>query len=90
MRTIEGRTQYSRFGYAMANLGDINGDGFDGKYNVICSNGYSTAICDHDCIKQLANPLLLLKLQLESYTRECYAIAAIQCTNNYYYLLQLS
>ena len=22
---------YSRFGYAMANLGDINGDGFDGQ-----------------------------------------------------------
>ena len=32
LRTIEGRVRYSRFGYAMANLGDINGDGFDGKY----------------------------------------------------------
>ena len=31
MRTIEGRSRYSRFGYAMANLGDINGDGFDGN-----------------------------------------------------------
>ena len=30
VRTIEGRTRYSRFGYAMANLGDINGDGLDG------------------------------------------------------------
>ena len=34
MRTIEGRTRYSRFGYAMANLGDINGDGFDGEIKI--------------------------------------------------------
>lgn len=25
------REPYSRFGYAMANLGDINGDGLEGK-----------------------------------------------------------
>lgn len=31
VRTINGRIRYGRFGYAMANLGDINGDGFDGK-----------------------------------------------------------
>ena len=30
MKTIEGQIRYSRFGYAMANLGDINGDGWDG------------------------------------------------------------
>ena len=35
MRTIEGRTRYSRFGYAMANFGDINGDGFDGEMSKI-------------------------------------------------------
>ena len=27
---IEGQIRFSRFGYAMANLGDINGDGWDG------------------------------------------------------------
>ena len=31
LRTIEGFTSFSRFGYAMANLGDISGDGGDGK-----------------------------------------------------------
>ena len=31
VRTIEGRSRYSHFGYAMVNLGDINRDGFDGK-----------------------------------------------------------
>ena len=34
VRTIEGRTRYSRFGHAMANLGDINGDGFDGTVTI--------------------------------------------------------
>ena len=39
VRTIEGRIRYGRFGYAMANLGDISGDGADGmltmaKYNL--------------------------------------------------------
>ncbi len=31
VRTIVGTDGFSRFGYAMANLGDINGDGYDGK-----------------------------------------------------------
>ena len=30
-RIIEGFDSFSRFGHAMANLGDINGDGLDGK-----------------------------------------------------------
>ena len=33
-RTIEGRIPYSRFGYAMANLGDINGDGYGGMVSI--------------------------------------------------------
>ena len=33
-RIIEGRIPYSRFGYAMANLGDISGDGYDGMVAV--------------------------------------------------------
>jgi hypothetical protein len=35
-RTIEGFNNFSRFGYAMANLGDINNDGFDGEINRVC------------------------------------------------------
>ena len=36
LRRIDGTEPYSRFGYAMANMGDINGDGYDGeKYTVI-------------------------------------------------------
>lgn len=31
VRTIVGREAFSRFGHALANLGDISGDGFDGK-----------------------------------------------------------
>lgn len=30
-RTIVGDVSYARFGYAVANLGDINGDGLDGE-----------------------------------------------------------
>ena len=30
VRTITGPRRYSRFGYAMVNLGDISGDGLDG------------------------------------------------------------
>lgn len=39
-KTIEGRIRYGHFGYAMANLGDINGDGFDGKTdgNIVCEH----------------------------------------------------
>jgi len=32
VRTIEGFKAFSRFGYAMANLGDINMDGYDGEW----------------------------------------------------------
>ena len=30
-RTLVGNVPYARFGYAMANLGDINGDGLHGE-----------------------------------------------------------
>lgn len=32
VRFIEGFEKFTRFGHAMANLGDINGDGYDGKF----------------------------------------------------------
>ena len=37
MRIIEGFAAFSRFGYAMTNLGDISGDGYDGESS-LCFN----------------------------------------------------
>lgn len=52
MRFIEGFEAFSRFGYAMANLGDINGDGYDGKaamqrqhFNTIIAQSVNTCKC---------------------------------------------
>ena len=49
VRTIEGRKRYSRFGHAMANLGDINGDGYDGKKILVpFREGHWFITCCHD------------------------------------------
>ena len=43
--------RYGRFGYAMANLGDISGDGFDGKIDSIIQRMFWRKGCGGGCCK---------------------------------------